>query len=745
MLRASGGQIRIEAREGRKRFTMRAYSGGALHLKEFEIPVVVDLDGMTIESQSLPTPYDHDLGNVVGQTDRVTRDAAGIEASGYLDTETDDGRLVASANRGGFGWEASIGAIPLVPLERVEPGESVRVNDQTFTGPILVARKTILKEISFVRRGADVGRTHVAIAARLGTKPMSQFVEWLRAKGEKRTKFAPGLAVVLRAAYSAETGEEPDVEEEDMVMAGDGMEPEPKADPFDDWMKKKGADPATATDEIKAILRAAYDSEMTDTPKVAASLKAVKDATAEAIRAQRQVWEIEQAAKEFPEIKARAVSESGELNAGWDLGRVKQEIELQTLRASYGSGPFIAVGGHDRKCTAEALAGAMILRAGGKLDSRAYQSMAGVAIGLPSWIRAGVNEDRRQRAMEYAHQFSQYSAVDLCREALRLDGRNIPGSRDEMIRAAFSGGTLTNIFTTSVNAIIIESYQEAPSTIEGWTQPGDVPDFKTQDEIQLVKDGAGMRKLPRGGEAEHAKRSDRIESYKIDRFAEQMIVDDQDVIDDNLNAFRDFPREMGLKANRLPQDLVYGVILSNPTLGATARALFNVTDGNLGSSAALTGPNLKLGIAAMNLLQDNGVNLNFAPTHLIVPPSLRWTAAELLQSAAIVIAGTAGSVTERGSKNVLENAISTIVVDARLENGVTFPKDSTTYGGSATTWYLASNMARTIRVAYLAGTGRAPQTRNFTLDKGRYGMGWDIKFDVGAAAMDWRGLRKTTA
>ena len=71
------------------------------------------------------------------------------------------------------------------------------------------------------------------------------------------------------------------------------------------------------------------------------------------------------------------------------------------------------------------------------------------------------------------------------------------------------------------------------------------------------------------------------------------------------------------------------------------------------------------------------------------------------------------------------------------------PNSETTNSGSATTWYLASTMASTIIVGYRGG--RVPTSRSFMLDKGKYGMGWDIKLDIGAKAMDWRGLRKTTA
>jgi hypothetical protein len=54
-------------------------------------------------------------------------------------------------------------------------------------------------------------------------------------------------------------------------------------------------------------------------------------------------------------------------------------------------------------------------------------------------------------------------------------------------------------------------------------------------------------------------------------------------------------------------------------------------------------------------------------------------------------------------------------------------------------------MAHTIEVAYVRATGRTPRVTPFTLTEGRFGMGWTVVLDVGAKAMDWKGLRKTTA
>lgn len=159
--------LTIEAAGERKRFKGKAYSGGPLTLKGFPHPVVVDLRGVTIPSQKLPTPNNHDLSNTVGVTDAVTVHATnGIDVAGELDTASPDGQLIAAASKGGVDWELSIGA-PVHALEEIRAGETVSVNGRAFTGPLFVARETTLREISFVRKGADLGQTWVSIAARL--------------------------------------------------------------------------------------------------------------------------------------------------------------------------------------------------------------------------------------------------------------------------------------------------------------------------------------------------------------------------------------------------------------------------------------------------------------------------------------------------------------------------------------------------------------------------------------------------
>src|SRR6185369_6692406 len=169
-------------------------------------------------------------------------------------------------------------------------------------------------------------------------------------------------------------------------------------------------------------------------------------------------------------LEAHAIAE------GWDTNRT----ELEILRLSRPQGPAIISREHDVDCSLQALQGALILRANGRLDHPSYRGRRALAMGIPAWLRAGINDARRNQIMENAHRYSDMSAIDFCREFLRLDGRDVPHGRSNIIRAAFSGSSLTNIFTTNVNAILLATYEEADDTTAGWTQETDVNDFKTQ-------------------------------------------------------------------------------------------------------------------------------------------------------------------------------------------------------------------------------------------------------------------------
>lgn len=702
-----------------RKYSMTAYTGAAMNVG-WGPPVVVDLSGMKVASQRLPNFLNHDPSAIVGHSESIEVSAQRVYVNGVMSGVGSASQELLALASNGFPWQASIGA-DVHKSELIDAGETVKVNGKNHVGPIIVARQSTLQEISFTPIGAD-NQTTATVAAKqhkgdfsMSIKAAMGFDEWLTNKGFKAEELSEKSRTFLSEMWADERAKGADAEDID--------------EPEDDEEEDEDMDAKAAATKIPDLLAqhrikvAADVQRMADIARICAS-----DPSAET--------EITERGK-----KVKVNLQAHAIKHGWTAEETSREFELIELRAKLAN-PVI-VRGHDSDCTLEAMTGAMLLRAGQKLDNPIFNTQQAVAAKLPKWLRAGLNDDQRQRSMEAAHKFADMSMVDLCAEAVRLDGKTVPTSKEGKIEAAFSGGSLVYIFTTNVNAAVISSYMETPDTTGAWTSTDEVADFKSNEDIRIVT-GPGLKKLPRGTEADHAAYSDSYETYKIARYARQFVIDEQDIIDDRFNIFADTPKRFGAAAGRLRPDLVYGLILANPTLTATARALFNSTDGNLNTSVSLTSTNLKAAISEMRLLQENGVNINSEPTHLLIPPSLDFTARELLNSSIIVIAGTAGSVTERGATNTLDGLVD-IVIEKRLENGVVYPHDEATYSGSATTWYLLSTNVPTVKVCYLRGTGKVPRVRSFTLEQGKWGMGWDVNLDIGAAALDWRGLQKNTA
>ena len=353
------------------------------------------------------------------------------------------------------------------------------------------------------------------------------------------------------------------------------------------------------------------------------------------------------------------------------------------------------------------------------------------------------------RILEEGDRYRGMSLVDMCREACRLDGKQVNWRMGavETFRTAVSGSALSNIFTTNINAMFLQGYTDFYDSTTGWVSESDVANFLTNERDMMGKFGA-LQKVNKGRPAEHLNISDWKESYKIARYGGQFVVDEIDIINDRFGAIEQMsPMDMGLTAAQLRPNLVYAVILANGNLDVDDGALFNTTaittaggHANKGSGTALSAAQIQTNIAAMGKQRINGRPLNIRPRFLIVPPDLRWTADITLLSNERIIAASSG-----GTYNPLKDLGIEMRYDDRFGvAGVTDPNTGTAYAGSATNWLLSARPgeegAKTIEVGYRRGTGRAPQIRSFVLDKGQWGLGWDIKHDIGAKALDFRAM-----
>ena len=357
-----------------------------------------------------------------------------------------------------------------------------------------------------------------------------------------------------------------------------------------------------------------------------------------------------------------------------------------------------------------------------------------------------------ERAIDEAYQHRSASLEDIIRMCAQIDGVDLPSGRGGLlpsyldIRSGNSTAALSAVFTTNVNSELLAAFQTAEdSTTGGWVRESDVSNFQTNERARMENGGA-LKKLPRGGEADHESYDDNVETFKIARYAKQFVIDEQDIIDDNFGGLTGFvPSDMGVAARQLRADLIYSLLLANANMRDGVALFHTATHGNLQTSSALGINSLKTARSNMRIQQENGRNLNIAARFLIVPTALEDDAEALVSSPLLIT----GEDATKGNRNPNANKGITVVSDARLDNGVTDPTDGsggTVHAGSATTWFLASVASNhTIECAYRRGTGRAPQIRSKILTEGRWGLGWDVNMDIGAKALDWRGLSKNTA
>jgi hypothetical protein len=373
------------------------------------------------------------------------------------------------------------------------------------------------------------------------------------------------------------------------------------------------------------------------------------------------------------------------------------------------------------------------------------------------------DQDRLEQAAERADGYSTMRVVDVVRELARADGIQVPQYDNQALFHALSHrgsstANLANVFTTTFSASLLRSYDSYGDQTPLFTSENpNLPDFNLHENPR-VELGDRMSMHARHGEADHTTFADNMEQYRAHRYSKQFVVDDMDIIDDHrFNVLMTkVPRDLGRAAAQLRPDLVFSILFANAALADTG-ALFNATavttaggHANLNTSAALASATLKTALGGLNTQLENGQNLSRCTQPVLLTGEVTgFTAGELNESAKVIATDHAASAsTVGGDKNVLEGLVLP-VADSRIDTGVYDP--STNYAtqrtSTATDWYLIAQPSdrHTIEVGYVQGTNRRPTVERFELTGGRWGLGWKIKHDIGAKALDYRGMIKNTA
>jgi hypothetical protein len=189
-----------------RRFTMTAYTGGDMQLAGWRYPVVVDLQGLQVGKQRRPILLDHtrDVDFVMGQTDSIAVMNEQLVVAGQVMGDSPKARQVIALNDRGFAWQASIGA-RAEQVEFVPEGKTSQANGREFAGPVNIARRATLGEISFVVLGADEN-TSAQIAASESKETNMDFAQWAESQGFAVDALNEQQAKCLRMIFDAQAG-----------------------------------------------------------------------------------------------------------------------------------------------------------------------------------------------------------------------------------------------------------------------------------------------------------------------------------------------------------------------------------------------------------------------------------------------------------------------------------------------------------------------------------------------------------
>ncbi|GIW82597.1 MAG: hypothetical protein KatS3mg105_4404 [Gemmatales bacterium] len=337
--------------------------------------------------------------------------------------------------------------------------------------------------------------------------------------------------------------------------------------------------------------------------------------------------------------------------------------------------------------------------------------------------------------MEQSRPLHAASLVDICREAIRLDGREIPRTRNQIISAAFSGGSIPTALGTASDKVLVAAYLQAPAAWRSFAAVRSTSNFKTHNAIRPTF-GGNLSELPEGGGIDHGTLGEDVYTYSVSTYAKQYKIDRRAIINDDASIFSDVIPGLARAAARTLNDLVAFKILEN------ANSFWSNGNNNFltGGGSALGSAGLSAAIQMLRDMTDaEGNYLDLEPRVLLVPSDLEETARALLNSDFVERSQAPNDREPTG--NVHRN-IAELVVEPRLGNGVTF--GDVTQVGSTTAWYLFSDPSNAaVIVAFLNGQ-QTPIIEPFGLrdDPDHLALQFRVYHDFGVALGDNRAAIK---
>lgn len=660
---------------------MTAYDGGLLRLPNAPLPMVVDLAGMQHVDQ-VKALLHHDPALPVGHMDQVTIGNT-IETSGVLSVPENASRIEA-AQKNGFSWEASIGATNEPgTIEMVPRGHSVQVNGRTFHGPLMVARRATLREVSFVGVGAGENTSSriVAMATPISLNPASD-------------------PMALDPNKNDNTNDN-----SDSGAGGQG----PGA----------GNAPRSADTEL-AEIRASWQAE------IDATRKAREDFEAETklLRQERLVESVDRIAAQYSCSDDTILASLRDKARAGDVS--ESDIELHILRAAgnhklRGFQPIGAA--KDGPTAPHVIEAAFCLTTGwdeNELAGHFDEKTINAAIGN-KWIGFGLHA----MGVEY----------------LRAHGHHVLGGKltDEDIKAAmqfaesetiqasggFSSFSLPGILSNVARKEVIRGYDAFPKVILKIASTETATDYKPFYRYRLNTDGL-LQQVGADGELKSMELTEDSYQSRVYPFGRKLAITNVMWKNDDAGAFRRLSQSFGLTASRTIEREGFKTLLSEVS------TFWTTGKGNRlasGAGSALSLDSLNSAYTLFLKFQDStNQPIGIRPRYLVTASQDHTLGIDLNKGDRINMAvrdtAAANEIIERTSRNTFQGMFEP-ESSPYLDNGVVT-------NANGTQWLLCADPAicAAIVAAFLDGR-RVPMVKHWESLPGRMGMQWDMTMNFG--------------
>lgn len=404
-----------------------------------------------------------------------------------------------------------------------------------------------------------------------------------------------------------------------------------------------------------------------------------------------------------PDIEAQAIEE------GWDVTKT----ELHVLRASRPQVP-VAIQGTGQSSRPS--------------NPQVFEAVALMASGLPS---SRVQALYAEPVLEAADKLRGIGVQEFCEMAC---GQQLPRFRRDAtgwLQAAFSSASLPGVLSNIANKMLLEGYNYVEDAWRRIAKIASVNDFKEHTRYRMTGSFKFQQVGP-DGEIKHGQLDEQQFGQKADTHGIMFALTRQMIINDDLGAFTDIPRQIGMGAAESIAEAVWSLWLRNPTQ-ADGKAFFHADHSNYseGADTALSIDGLTAAeILFAQQVKPNGKPLGIMPSLLLVPPGLKVAAEMLMKSLQLNETTTANK--PKPSTN--PHAGKFDVVSSVYLSNTSFTN------ASNKAWYLLAdpNRLSAIEVAFLNGVDR-PTVEKTDADYSTLGVQFRGFIDFGVREQDHRG------